>query len=229
MSISLIRIYACSGYGKNRNCHLLRYFPKTSGCMGSSSANILAGTITSHLNQQKPATQKQSAPVAQPTREPAVQPTPSTPASRPPVEQTRLVQRPAARATLVRLPPPRAQLVRAPEWQLGQARIMRMPYDMNMEVRGVLKGYLAEVSLLPRGGNRIGDTWIVGRTPWVWITVPGTTAPTWSIRDRKRQFLTRGVRRHKPNRLVAIAFMSKSAGCKRYFLTTVGTPPKSDG
>ena len=56
---------------------------------------------------------------------------------------------------------------------------MRMPYDENLEVRGVLKDYLDSESLLPRTGNHIGDTWIVGNVPWVWITAPGTTAPAW--------------------------------------------------
>jgi hypothetical protein len=61
----------------------------------------------------------------------------------------------------------------------GQARILHMPYDMTMEVRGVHKGYLSDESFLSQSGNHIGDTWIVGTTPWVWITVPGTRAPTW--------------------------------------------------
>jgi hypothetical protein len=76
-------------------------------------------------------------------------------------------------------PVPRAQLVRLPEWRPGQARIMRMPYDESFEVRGVFRGYLASESVLPRSGNAIGDTWVVGNTPWVWVTVPGTGVPTW--------------------------------------------------
>jgi hypothetical protein len=59
----------------------------------------------------------------------------------------------------------------------GQARIMHMPYDISMEVRGVLKGYLSDEAFLPQSGNHIGDTWIVGTTPWVWITTPGTSRP----------------------------------------------------
>jgi hypothetical protein len=43
----------------------------------------------------------------------------------------------------------------------------------------VFKGYLADVAQLPRSGNAIGDTWVIGRTPWLWLTVPGTTSPTW--------------------------------------------------
>jgi hypothetical protein len=74
-------------------------------------------------------------------------------------------------------PAPRAQLVRLPEWQLGTSRILYMPYGT--EISATLKGYLGSEALLPQSGNAIGDTWIVGTTPWVWITTPGTTAPTW--------------------------------------------------
>jgi hypothetical protein len=61
-------------------------------------------------------------------------------------------------------PAPRAALVRLPEWQPGTSRILYMPYGT--EVVSVLRGYLNSESLLPRNGNAIGDTWIVGNTPW---------------------------------------------------------------
>jgi hypothetical protein len=60
-------------------------------------------------------------------------------------------------------PAPRAQLVRLPE---GAALLMRMPYDESFEVRGVFRGYLSSEGLLPQSGNAIGDTWVVGNTPW---------------------------------------------------------------
>jgi hypothetical protein len=40
-----------------------------------------------------------------------------------------------------------------------------MPYKL--EVRGLLKGSLASTALLPLEGNALGDTWVVGRVPWV--------------------------------------------------------------
>jgi hypothetical protein len=52
-----------------------------------------------------------------------------------------------------------------------------MPYGM--EVLGVLRGTLSHERWLPGSGNHIGDTYVIGTTPWVWITVPGTTAPSW--------------------------------------------------
>lgn len=133
------------------------------------------------------------APVVQPT------PMPAQPVSQPPGPPPPAVIAPRARLVLFKRwlgnsvweltdstgravkilvdPAPRAHLVRAPEWQPGQARIMRMPYDM--EVQGVLKGSLSDEAFLPRSGNAIGDTWIVGRTPWIWITTPGTAVPQW--------------------------------------------------
>ena len=70
----------------------------------------------------------------------------------------RLVRAPAPRATLIKLLPPRAHLVKVPEWQPGQARIMRMPYDDNLEVRGVLKGYLGSESANSAGQDRAETT-----------------------------------------------------------------------
>jgi hypothetical protein len=52
-----------------------------------------------------------------------------------------------------------------------------MPYGLEVLCR--LKGRLDAEWMLPASGNAIGDTWVVGETPWVWIAVPGTSAPTW--------------------------------------------------
>ena len=54
-----------------------------------------------------------------------------------------------------------------------------MPYDGSFEVLGVLRGYLSDVGQLPRTENKIGDVWVVNDVPWLWVTVPGTAAPTW--------------------------------------------------
>jgi hypothetical protein len=51
-----------------------------------------------------------------------------------------------------------------------------MPYGER--VIGTLRGFLGSETQLPRIGH-IGDTWIVNNVPWIWLTVPGTTAPTW--------------------------------------------------
>jgi hypothetical protein len=76
--------------------------------------------------------------------------------------------RPAVpRAELVRLPPSgRPRLI----WYVGTSRLLTMPYGV--EVRGLLKGSLASTALLPQSGNQLGDTWVVGHTPWVFIESP---------------------------------------------------------
>jgi len=83
----------------------------------------------------------------------------------------------APRAALVKLPPPRAQLIRLPEWRVGEERQLLMPYGL--KVLGRLKGCLAAEWMLPQEGNVIGDTWIVGETPWVWVCPVGGSVPTW--------------------------------------------------
>ena len=101
---------------------------------------------------------------------PSVQPAPAVEHV---VEQPLL----APRAQLLKLPPPRATLVALPEWHVGETRRLLMPYGL--EVVGRLRGHSEDELYLPTSGNTIGDTWLVENTPWVWITVPGTTAPTW--------------------------------------------------
>ena len=81
------------------------------------------------------------------------------------------------RAQLLKLPTPRATLVALPEWHVGETRRLLMPYGL--EVVGRLRGHSEDELYLPASGNTIGDTWLVENTPWIWITVPGTTAPTW--------------------------------------------------
>jgi hypothetical protein len=78
---------------------------------------------------------------------------------------------------LVKLPPPRAQLVWVPEWRFNEERQLLMPYGL--KVLGRYKGGLEAEWMLPQSGNAIGDTWIVGDTPWVWVTAPGAARADW--------------------------------------------------
>jgi hypothetical protein len=81
------------------------------------------------------------------------------------------------RAVLVKLPPPRTQLVRFPEWRVGETRPVMMPY--NIEALAKLRGRLDAEWMLPSSGNYIGDTWVVGDTPWLWLAAPGATHADW--------------------------------------------------
>lgn len=78
-------------------------------------------------------------------------------------------------------PAPRAQLVQLPEslppLVPGQRYLATMPYGL--EVLARYKGSLSDEQFLPRTGNHLGDMFVVGSTPWVWITTPGTTTPQW--------------------------------------------------
>jgi hypothetical protein len=94
------------------------------------------------------------------------------PAPAPAATPSGVVPVPAPRAVLVKLPPPRAKLV----WKIDDSHIVTMPYGM--QVRATLRGFLGAENQLPRVG-RIGDMWLVGDVPWIWIQVPGTVAATW--------------------------------------------------
>jgi hypothetical protein len=41
------------------------------------------------------------------------------------------------------------------------------------------KGRLASEAMLPVTGNAIGDTWMIGDTPWLYLVTPGTSAAQW--------------------------------------------------
>src|SRR5262249_12393689 len=79
--------------------------------------------------------------------------------------------------TLVKLPPARAQLIRLPEWRIGEQRPVMMPY--HLEALATYRGRLESQDMLPSSGNQLGDTWVVGNTPWVWIWAPGATRADW--------------------------------------------------
>jgi hypothetical protein len=142
----------------------------------AGAALIVALVAT--LPQPKPGFVPAAGPAPEANPQPALAPVsiPRTAAIPQPALPVQL-RTPAPRAALVKLPPPRAALVRLPECQPGTSRLLYMPY--RLEVVGQLQGRLSDETLLPQSGNSIGDTWIVGNTPWVWITTPGTTSPQW--------------------------------------------------
>lgn len=78
-------------------------------------------------------------------------------------------------------PAPLAQLVRLPSdfppLILGGRYLATMPYGL--EVLATYRGRLEQEWMLPTSGNHIGDMWLVGSTPWIWLTTPGTTTPQW--------------------------------------------------
>jgi hypothetical protein len=73
------------------------------------------------------------------------------------------------------LTPPLRLIELTPE-HIDESHRITMPY--NVEVLATLRGFLDTENQLPRVGH-IGDMYVVGTTPWIYIQVPGTTAPTW--------------------------------------------------
>jgi hypothetical protein len=83
---------------------------------------------------------------------------------------------PAPRAQLGLSPQPRTDLVPLSAEHIDESHVITMPYGM--VVRATLRGFLGSETQLPRAGH-IGDMYVVGDVPWIWIQVPGTSAPTW--------------------------------------------------
>lgn len=123
---------------------------------------------------------------------PVAQPTPALPSNWnadgtavgragviPEVRRAELAPPVVRRAELVRLPAASLSLNRvtaiAPE-NIDQTHVITMPYGT--EVSATLRGFLNAENQLPRAGH-IGDMYIVGTVPWIWIRVSGTSAPTW--------------------------------------------------
>jgi hypothetical protein len=52
-----------------------------------------------------------------------------------------------------------------------------MPY--NIEASATFKGRLKSENFLPTTNNEIGDMWIVGQTPWIWLQAPGAAKVDW--------------------------------------------------
>jgi hypothetical protein len=52
-----------------------------------------------------------------------------------------------------------------------------MPYGI--EVLATYRGRQPSEYLLPSSGNHIGDMYMVGTTPWVWIWIPGAAHADW--------------------------------------------------
>jgi hypothetical protein len=134
---------------------------------------VAAGAVVAFWSWQRPSV----APAMQPEATPVATP-PATPAVQSAAARAWLAAAPTVRrAELVKLPTPRATLVALPEWRVGEQRRLLMPYGL--EVVGRLRGHSEDELYLPASGNAIGDTWLVENTPWIWLTVPGTAAPTW--------------------------------------------------
>jgi hypothetical protein len=87
---------------------------------------------------------------------------------------------PAPRAALVKLPPTviRAELIALPQWPIGKVIRVMMPYGLR--VSATYRGRLPNESYLPVSGNELGDMFVIGdTTSWLWLTMPGSVAPTW--------------------------------------------------
>jgi hypothetical protein len=68
------------------------------------------------------------------------------------------------------------QLVEIAPEHIDETHTITMPYGT--VVRATLRGFLENENQLPRVGH-IGDMYVVGTTHWIFITVPGTSTPTW--------------------------------------------------
>jgi hypothetical protein len=141
---------------------------------GALAWAAIVSLSTSHTGQP------QAAAVAIPTPTPVPLSTPAATTAIP----SRVAPTLAPRARLVRMPTPtpRATLVRLPELvtitpeHIDEAHTVRMPYGE--DVRATLRGFLDSENQLSRAG-RVGDIYVVGKVPWIWVTVPGTASPTW--------------------------------------------------
>jgi hypothetical protein len=61
--------------------------------------------------------------------------------------------------------------------EIGHHYLATLPYGI--EVRMKYKGTLASVDDLPSHPNQIGDMYLVGNVPWVWIFAPGASRADW--------------------------------------------------
>jgi hypothetical protein len=61
---------------------------------------------------------------------------------------------------------------------VGEERPVMMPYNLEILV-ATYKGRLESENMLPSSGNQLGDTWVVGETPWAWIWAPGAAKLDW--------------------------------------------------
>jgi len=122
---------------------------------------LLGALVIWSTSQRKPAHGQVSAPGPIMTPTPAIIPRSDT----------------APRAVLVQLPVPRAELIRLPQWQVGEQRVVTMPYGL--QVLATYKGRLPTTDILPANGNALGDTWAVGDNFWTFITAPGSAAAEW--------------------------------------------------
>jgi hypothetical protein len=118
-----------------------------------------------------------SLPTATPQPTVVHRPTPG-PAPRTMLTKGRVVPR----AQLVSHSVPRAQLVALPPaWPplfVGGRYLATMPYD-NLEVMATFRGWLPSQDDLPSHPNQIGDMYLVGNAPFVWLFPPGASRADW--------------------------------------------------
>ncbi len=152
-------------------------------------AIVLLAALVVFISLCSTGTYQTSTPKATPAATSAapVLPTPAATAATPaaPSAPARPTTPVVSRAELVRLPspPPRARLVRlpAPRMELSPEHLdeshrITMPYGT--EVLATLRGFLGTEDQLPRVGH-IGDMYVVGTTPWIWLVAPGAARAAW--------------------------------------------------
>jgi hypothetical protein len=59
----------------------------------------------------------------------------------------------------------------------GLWRSMRMPDGQLVAIN--YQGRLPSTAALPPEGRLLGEQWFVGHTPWIWMTRPGASFPSW--------------------------------------------------
>ena len=60
----------------------------------------------------------------------------------------------------------------------GEQYTATMPYD-NLEVLATFRGWLLSQDDLPSHRNAIGDMYLVGNVPFVWLFAPGASRGGW--------------------------------------------------
>jgi hypothetical protein len=152
-----------------------------SGALAASPLFVLAVIAAITWATGASLIKKPSVLVSTPSPYATASPAPLVPAPTPPppvveVRRAEPVVPAAPRATLVRLPVPRDDVFAISPEHLDESHDIMMPYGM--VVRATLRGFLEQENQLPRVGH-IGDMYVVGSVPWIFIQVPGTTALTW--------------------------------------------------
>jgi hypothetical protein len=77
----------------------------------------------------------------------------------------------------VKLPQLRAQSISLPEWKVAETRPVTVPY--NLEVLATFRAWRPLHGDLPSHPNQIGDMYLVGNVPFVWLFAPGASRAGW--------------------------------------------------